>query len=67
MKAKDTLTRIDRNLKSMLADIEALEQDLRRFHRKDERKRFDAVKAGVKELRRLIGELTQECEPCVGK
>ncbi len=62
---KATFTRIDQSFKSVLADMEALEKDLKHFHRKDERKRFDDLKAGVKELRRLVRELTEACSPCI--
>lgn len=63
-RAKDVLVKIERNFKSIQADLEVLEDDLRHFHRKDERKRFDDLKRLVRQLRRQVQELSAECETC---
>lgn len=62
--AKDTLTKIDSSFRAIVADLDRLEKDLRHFHRKDERRRFDDLKRLVRQLQRQVHELETDCLPC---
>ena len=63
-RAKDTLTKIDGSFKAIVADLDGLEKDLRHFHRKDERRRFDDLKRLVRQLHQQVHELGTDCLPC---
>ena len=62
--AQDTLNRIKQSFRDIAADLDGLENDLRHFHRKDERKRFDDLRHQVSLLRRRVEELSVVCETC---
>ena len=61
---QDTLNRIQQIFRGITADLDALEKDLRHFHRKDERKRFDDLKQLVGELQRQVRQLEADCARC---
>jgi len=61
---QDTLNRIQQSFRAIAADIGALEKDLRQFHRKDERKRFDELKQLVGQLQRQVRQLESDCAAC---
>ncbi len=62
---RDTLNRIQHNFRTIAADIEALEKDLKLFHRKDERRRFEELKGLVGELQRQVRQLGTDCASCL--
>ncbi len=61
---QDTLNRIQQSFRGITADLNALEKDLRHFHRKDERRRFDELKGLVGQLQRQVHQLEADCAPC---
>ena len=63
-RVKDTLTKIDGSFRAIVVDLDGLEKDLRHFHRKDERRRFDELKDLVGQLRRQVRQLEADCAPC---
>ena len=62
-RVNETMVKIERSLKSIMADLDALEESRKHFHRKDERRRFEDLKLSVKQLQRQVQILAQECEP----
>jgi len=61
---QDTLNRIQQSFRAIAADIGVLEKDLRQFHRKDERRRFDELKELVGQLQRQVRQLESDCAAC---